>query len=188
MSAKRTARGENALKFHAGYDVWIAGILVNIIFRGIKGLESTCQYDGAYIDLEGLLLVIKFDGVCRAEFFTGLALAFLEIDTFCRINSIFQRDGLGIRYIGCLSFGKAFVKFVNDLGGTLFSTYAAGNAFFRINVSGGFFDGYIEISLVPVDFDDFGKCKEFNVYVPADLDQFRRKNSHGTVVGGKGLV
>jgi hypothetical protein len=24
--------------------------------------------------------------------------------------------------------------------------------------------------------------------MPADLDQFRRDNSHGTVVGGKGLI
>jgi len=29
---------------------------------------------------------------------------------------------------------------------------------------------------------------KFYVHVPADLDQFGRDNSHGTIVGGKGLV
>jgi hypothetical protein len=29
---------------------------------------------------------------------------------------------------------------------------------------------------------------DFDIDVPADLDQFRRDNSHGTVIGGKGLV
>ena len=29
---------------------------------------------------------------------------------------------------------------------------------------------------------------ELDIDIPADLDQFRRDNSHGAVVGGKGLV
>ena len=29
---------------------------------------------------------------------------------------------------------------------------------------------------------------EFDVDMPADLDQFGRDNSHGTVIGGKSLV
>jgi hypothetical protein len=29
---------------------------------------------------------------------------------------------------------------------------------------------------------------QFDVQVPADLDQFRRDNSHGTIVGRKRLV
>ena len=32
------------------------------------------------------------------------------------------------------------------------------------------------------------KGVKFYVQMPADLDQFRRDNSHGTVVGGKRLV
>ena len=29
---------------------------------------------------------------------------------------------------------------------------------------------------------------EFDIDVPADLDQFGGDNSHGTIIGGKGLV
>jgi hypothetical protein len=35
---------------------------------------------------------------------------------------------------------------------------------------------------------DFTQGEQLDVIVPADLDQFGRENSHGTVIGGKGLV
>jgi hypothetical protein len=31
-------------------------------------------------------------------------------------------------------------------------------------------------------------CDQVNVQVLADLDQFRRNNSHGTIIGWEGLV
>ena len=34
----------------------------------------------------------------------------------------------------------------------------------------------------------FGQWKNLYIDVPADLDQFRGDNSHGTVIGGEGLV
>jgi hypothetical protein len=33
-----------------------------------------------------------------------------------------------------------------------------------------------------------GEGEELNVEMPADLDQFGREDSHGTVIGGEGLV
>jgi hypothetical protein len=35
---------------------------------------------------------------------------------------------------------------------------------------------------------NLGVGDNLNIKMPADLDQFRRENSHGAVVGGKGLV
>jgi hypothetical protein len=35
---------------------------------------------------------------------------------------------------------------------------------------------------------DFGKREQFDVDVPADLDQFGRDNSHRTVIGGKCFI
>jgi len=46
----------------------------------------------------------------------------------------------------------------------------------------------LEISFVSADIFNVGTGMEFDIDVPADLDQFRRDNSHGTVIGGKGLV
>jgi hypothetical protein len=39
-----------------------------------------------------------------------------------------------------------------------------------------------------IDSGYFREGQKLNIQVPADLDQFGRGNSHGTVIGGKGLV
>jgi hypothetical protein len=40
----------------------------------------------------------------------------------------------------------------------------------------------------PVNGCELREGKKFNVEMPVDLDQFRREDSHGTVVGGKSFV
>jgi hypothetical protein len=45
-----------------------------------------------------------------------------------------------------------------------------------------------KIALFAFNALDISKGYQLYVNVPADLDQFRRDNSHGAVVGGKGLV
>jgi hypothetical protein len=49
---------------------------------------------------------------------------------------------------------------------------------------------YLDFKMAHVSFDgdDFREGKEFDIEMPADLDQFRRDNSHGAVVGRKSLV
>jgi len=32
------------------------------------------------------------------------------------------------------------------------------------------------------------QCEQVNIDMPADLDQFRGQDSHGTIIGGKRLV
>jgi hypothetical protein len=46
----------------------------------------------------------------------------------------------------------------------------------------------LEVSLLAADAVYVSKCDEVDVGVPADLDQLRRNNSHGTLVGGKRLI
>jgi len=46
----------------------------------------------------------------------------------------------------------------------------------------------LEISFVSTYIFNVGTGMEFYIDVPADLDQFGRDNSHGTIIGGKGLV
>ena len=47
---------------------------------------------------------------------------------------------------------------------------------------------YLEVSLFAMDIFYSRTCMEFNVDMPADLDQFRGDNSHGAIIGGEGLV
>ena len=46
----------------------------------------------------------------------------------------------------------------------------------------------MKISLLSLDINDFGNGEKLYVNMPADLDQFRRENSHGTIIRGKGLI
>ena len=45
-----------------------------------------------------------------------------------------------------------------------------------------------KIARFPFQIDEFRIGEQFNVEMPADLDQFGRNDSHGTVIGGKGLI
>jgi len=49
-------------------------------------------------------------------------------------------------------------------------------------------DGYLEIAAFTTDFFNAGTGMDFNVDIPADLDQFGGDNSHGTIISGKGFV
>jgi hypothetical protein len=46
----------------------------------------------------------------------------------------------------------------------------------------------VKITRCSGDLFHFRQCQKFDVEMPADLDQFGRDDSHGAVVGGKGLV
>jgi hypothetical protein len=47
---------------------------------------------------------------------------------------------------------------------------------------------HLEIALLAGNALHFREGNQFNVDVPADLDQFGRDDSHGTVIGREGLV
>jgi hypothetical protein len=46
----------------------------------------------------------------------------------------------------------------------------------------------LEMTRFPFDVNDFREGEKFDVQMPADLDQFRRDNSHGAIVGREGFV
>ena len=47
---------------------------------------------------------------------------------------------------------------------------------------------YREVAFLALNTLNLAEGQEFNIDMPADLDQFGRDNSHCTVIGGKGLV
>ena len=105
-----------------------------------------------------------------------------------RVNSILQRDGLGIFHMDRLSLGKARIIFIVNFGWTFLGTETAGNTFRRVHIARGLNQLYFEVPLFPGDAFHLGQGEELNVEMPADLDQFGREDSHGTVIGGEGLV
>jgi hypothetical protein len=68
------------------------------------------------------------------------------------------------------------------------NTTAATGTAGHIDASGALFDFHLEIARRPFHRFQVRVGDQFNVQMPADLDQFGRNDSHGAVVGGKSLV
>jgi hypothetical protein len=70
----------------------------------------------------------------------------------------------------------------------VFNTGTAPGAQIHLNASGALFDFDLEIAGVALDAFKIRIGDQFDVQMPADLDQYRGDNSHRTVIGGKCLV
>ena len=46
----------------------------------------------------------------------------------------------------------------------------------------------VKVSSAAFDIFDLTERPQFNIWMPADLDQFGGDNSHGTIIGGKRFV
>jgi hypothetical protein len=71
---------------------------------------------------------------------------------------------------------------------TIFNARAASRAAIFNDGAGAFSDFDFEISWGSLDRFQISVGDQLDIHVPADLDQFGGDNSHGTIVGGKGLV
>ena len=70
----------------------------------------------------------------------------------------------------------------------IFNANAATGAQLHVDASGLFLDSYLEISRASFNRLEIRIGDEFDVQVPADLDQFGGDNSHRAVIRGKRLV
>jgi hypothetical protein len=97
-------------------------------------------------------------------------------------------NGLGVALVSGLAVVEPLVVFVGQGNRADFGTIPAGRALGRINKTGAFVNGDVEVTFGSLDVFDFCARDQVYIQMPAELDQFRGDNSHGTVVGGKGLV
>jgi len=72
--------------------------------------------------------------------------------------------------------------------GAIFDTGATPGTQVHIDAPGAFFDLDLEIAGFAFDGFKICVCDEFDVQMPADLDQYGGDNSHRAVVGGESLV
>jgi hypothetical protein len=103
-------------------------------------------------------------------------------------DSIAAGNRLGILFKSGFSPGKTLVILVGQLNGTDLGALPATGTLGQVYKAGLLAELGLEISGFADQSQDLGIGQEFDVQMPADLDQFGRDNSHGTVVGGKGLV
>jgi hypothetical protein len=70
----------------------------------------------------------------------------------------------------------------------VFYAAPASGAEIHIDAACSFFDLHLEISRGALHGFQIRIGDKFYVQMPADLDQFRGDNSHGTIICGKGLI
>ena len=83
---------------------------------------------------------------------------------------------------------ECHIVLIFALDGTNFGALAATGTFRRIDKTGLLKDLYSEISRLAANLLNFRKGQQFDVKVPADLDQLGRNDSHRAFVCGEGLV
>ena len=133
-------------------------------------------------------MIAKEYCVGRAKFLTSLAFAADYKNTMLRIEGIFKRNCLSILYISRFALVETGVVFIGYLFGTFLRTQTAGDAFLHVHVARVPDQFDFKITLFTANAVNFRERQQFDIDVPADLDQFRRNNSHGTVIGGKRFV
>jgi hypothetical protein len=167
----------------------MAAIGKRVPLEGIVGNKPWRQDHGPHADLVNFGFLFKVDRIGWAKFLARPAPPrFEKIDAVPGINHILLRDGLGVRKIGSLSLAQAGIVKISNTFGALFRTGTTGNALVYVNVTGGLNDRRLKVTRLPGQTLHFSQGQELDVGMPADLDQFRRDDSHGALVGGEGLV
>ena len=81
-------------------------------------------------------------------------------------------DGLGVLFIGGFAEGQTPVELVGEFNGTDFGAIAAAGAFGKVDKTGILLDGSGKATLFTLEINQFRIGDQFNVQMPADLDQF----------------
>jgi hypothetical protein len=97
-------------------------------------------------------------------------------------------NGLGVLFEHRFFDRKAFVVAVFQLYRADLGTFATARALGHVDISGIFMDVGGKPTRFPGEFVKFTVGDKLYVQMPADLDQFGRDDSHGTVIGGKGFI
>jgi hypothetical protein len=101
----------------------------------------------------------------RAGGFAGGRAAFADAES--------SRDCLRVLFEDGFTLGQAFVVFIGQSDGANFGALATARAFRQVHEAGLLVDGGAEISGISLEIQKFSVGEQFDVKVPADLDQFR---------------
>jgi hypothetical protein len=102
------------------------------------------------------------------------------------VDHIAAGDGLGVRLVGGLSGTNTLVELTGHGHRANLGTISTAGATFKVNVARLSFNGDLESPHLTGYTLHLCEGEQFDIQMPADLDQLGRDNSHGTVVGGKG--
>ena len=104
------------------------------------------------------------------------------------LNGESTGNGLGVFLVCGPPGGQTLIVLARQFHRAHLRTIPAGRALGCINVARSLSEGDLEVSLDAREVLNFSARDQVDVQMPADLDQFGRDNSHGAVIGRKGLV
>ena len=87
-------------------------------------------------------LLVEIDGVGGADFFTGPAFLFLDVNAAVAVDTVFQGYRLGVLDIGGFAFDDPRVIRIHNFFRTFFSAGTAGDA-----------QRFVDVARVPNQFD-----------------------------------
>jgi hypothetical protein len=129
------------------------------------------------------LFVIKFYGLRQT-----LGFAFTAADTGIRIYCKGKGNRLSIIYIGGFPVIKPHIIRVNGSYRAMQGAFSTPGALGRVNIAGVIDKGDFKVSGFAVNALYLATRNQLDIDMPADLDQFGRDHSHGTIICGEGLI
>ena len=130
---------------------------------------------------------MEIDGVILTDPFTNTAFLLFEVKAAV-IDIGDQRNGLSEVYMDGFAVRYILIESIRVLDRAVFHTGRTTRALVLDNISGLLDQGDRKIAGLPFYTVNFSIAENLYVWMPADLDQFRRKYSHGAVIGGIGLI
>ena len=187
LARVRAGRAQKALVVHAGDDVLKLAVAVLFPHLRVEGLETRGKDDGADVDLLLLGLHRQVDRVLLADSLADAALLLLQVQA-ALVDVRDERDGLREVDMDRLIERYVLVILVRVLHRAVFHAHRTARAQVFLDVTGLAVQCYVKISCISLYAVDFRVGENFDVGVPADLDQLRCENSHRAVVRREGLV
>jgi hypothetical protein len=174
---------ENPLKLQAGKDIGGVEIIIGRQVGRIEDLIARGQDHRAHLHFPQPRLVVVLHGAGQADF-----LAQAATETGVPVDHEGPGHRLGVLDVGGAAAVQTQVELVHRLGRAGALAVAAGGALLRQDIARLILQDGPEISGLTRQGIQLRAGDDLQVVVPADLDQLGRDNSHGAVVGGKGLV
>ena len=123
-------------------------------------------------DFQGLLILSLFDHLDIALDVQSGRARQAAGGVILLFNGIGAGDGLGILFIGGPAGGQTPVEFVGKFDGADLGAIATAGAFGKVDKTGVLLDGSGKATLFALEVNQFRIGDQFNVQMPADLDQF----------------
>jgi len=189
MAGCGTTGTQETFELHSCDHIVNAVVAIFWNHRWIEYVISSGQNDGTHLQVYRLILLLVINSVCLTDLGTDATLfALTQLAAVLGINAVGRGDTLGEILINGWSIAKADIEIIRDRDRTLFRAGATTGTEVFVHIAGLLPHPYIKGTDLAADFFDLAISEEIDFGMPTGIQQLRRQNSDGAVIGRKGLV